>query len=187
MKKNNRKGQIELSANFIVIIIISVVILVGGLALFFKMKNSAQSYVDKLDAQTEENIKSMMLSSGYRVAVYPQDLSISNGNGKMIGIGITNIFTIPTEFTIRIKYINRYATASSLPDPVLPTTDYNLYFLMSGNKITDKVTVQPNSQITKGILLSLPKTAGKGQYVYTIEVLNDTQPYGTLQVYVDNT
>ena len=71
MNRKFKRGAIELSANFLVIIIISIVVLAGGLTLFFKLKDSTQKYVNDLDSQTQDKLKSMMLSNNYRVAVYP--------------------------------------------------------------------------------------------------------------------
>ena len=98
MNRRHRKGAIELSANFIVVIIISFVILVGGISIFFKLKASAQNYVDTVDKQTQDNIKSIMLSNNYRVAVYPRDLTLKSGDGEQVGIGITNIDDVAKDF-----------------------------------------------------------------------------------------
>jgi hypothetical protein len=187
MKRNNRKGAIELSANFIVVIVISVVIVIGGLALFFKMKNTAQGYVDTLDSQTQANIKSMMLNSNYRTVVYPSDLVIKNGGAEMVGIGITNIYLDSTDFNVELISVKRYISSTSAPDIKIPGGDISTYRKISSNTIS----IQSNSQDTsKGMLLMMPKDSEKGQYVYTINVTASVngvnEPYGTLQVYVNN-
>ncbi|MGV8086083.1 MAG: hypothetical protein ACP5N1_00495 [Candidatus Woesearchaeota archaeon] len=176
-----RKGAIELSANFLVVIIISLIVVVGGLALFFNLKNNLDDYKGALDSQTEENIKQMMLSNSYRVAVYPSDLKISNGDSALVGVGVTNINSNPMEFDVKVMEIKHYITSTD-DGTILPTTN-GYVSMVAGN-----MKLAGGSQGVKGILLKIPGNAAKGQYVYTIKVLNfaNTDVYGTVQVYVTN-
>jgi len=184
-KFSNNKGAIELSANFIIIIIISSIIVIGGLALFFKMKNSAQQYVDTIDQQTEGKIKSMMLDNGGRIAVYPQDPVINAGGAHLVGIGITNIYDDPTPvtFSIDVSSIKYYDTKDSAADILSDKPSYiplNYYTINSNT-----VTINPHDQVVKSILIKIPKGSLKGQYVYTISITNQGtgDSYGVLQVY----
>jgi hypothetical protein len=179
----NSRGAIELSANFMIVIILSAIIVIGGLALFFKMKGNAQQYVDTLDQQTEGNIKSMMLSSGGRIAVYPQDFTLSSGDAKLVGIGITNIYDDTLTLTINPNTIKFYATAESEGTPIL-AEDLPTYYTSS----SQTVEVAPHEQVVKSIMVRMPKSAQSGQYVFTILLTNQAtaESYGVIQVYVDN-
>jgi len=192
MNRKQNKGAIELSANFIVIIIISIVILAAGLGLFFKIKANAQSYVDTLDGQTQDKLKSMMLSNNYRVAVYPGDIDLGSGDAQLVGVGITNIYDSRTNFTVNIDNTNGvkyYSTpTSSGINPAPRYTDVKTFYSISGYS----VDVDPKSQVTKGILIRMPDTH-KGQYVYTVRISSNATAsapansnYGTVQVYVYN-
>ena len=178
-------GAIELSANFIIVIVISSVIVIGGLALFFKMKNSAQQYVDTLDAQTEDNIKSVMLSSGGRVAAYPKDIALSSGKAQMVGVGLTNINAQETKFNINIDSVKYYTKENPQGEKLSDETGYtpaDYYTMNSGD-----ITIASGEQAVKGILIRMPKNAQNGQYVYSIVVYDDKgSQYGVMQVYVDN-
>jgi hypothetical protein len=181
--KLKRKGALELSASVIVVIVISIVILVGGLSMFFKLKTNAQSYVDSLDSQTEDRIKSMMLSGTDHVAVYPSDPIIGPNDAQLIGVGITNIYdgTAPLNFKVEITAITIYSQTTETP---VPNSDLIKYYDMTATPIS----IAPHNQYVKGILLKIPGST-KGQYVYTIKILvedtgtNVFKEYGVLQVY----
>ncbi|HEY9702965.1 MAG TPA: hypothetical protein V6C58_10990 [Allocoleopsis sp.] len=183
----NRKGAIELSANFIIVMIISMVILAGGLGLFFKLKNSAQQYVDTLDGQTESKIKSIMLNNNYRVAVYPQDPNIEPNNAEMIGIGITNIYPEQKTFTIELSKVTYYAKDNVDGVVLSDTNALKDYYDISSTSLT----IGPNTQVVKGVLLKMPEGVKRGQHVYTITVRDSSaspssQAYGVVQVYATN-
>lgn len=184
--KSNHKGQIELSANFIIVIVISIIIVVGGLALFFRMQKNAQSVVDTLNSQTEDRIKSMMLSDNSHVAVYPGDPVIGPGDAKLIGVGVTNNYDEEKTFVVDIIKVERYTKGAD----AVPVSDINKYKEITSTKLT----IAPHSQGVKGILLRMPgmPEGSKGEYVYTIEinVTEDTPStytqYGIVQVYANN-
>jgi hypothetical protein len=182
-----RKGAIELSANFIIVMVISIVIIAGGLSLFFKMKNNLVAYKDTLDAQTEQDIKQMMLSNSYHVAVYPSDPKIGAGDAVLVGVGITNIYTTsPDEqFELSITDIKYYQTSTSQGVSISSTAigDYATIALPS------TLTIPASSQAVKSVLVKLPKGAKKGQYIYTISINkigSSNELYGAVQVYVTN-
>jgi hypothetical protein len=186
----SKKGAIELSMNFIVVIIISSVIVVGSLALFFNLKDKMEYQVDVLDQQTQDRIKSMMLSGNYRVAAYPQDPIIENGNTIPIGVGVTNnINTAPlTTFSVNVSKIMKYVKDGSNGVEIRPPTSMQYY-----NIASTVVTIRQGEQIVKTILLTMPKNAENAQYVYTINVTVRSvsgpvtyTPYGVVQVYATN-
>ncbi len=177
-----KKAAIELSANFIVIIIISIVILAGGLMLFFKIKDSAQSYADKLDSQTQDKLRSVMLSNNYKTAIYPTDITIDNNKAELIGIGITNIYDVRTTFRIRLMYVKEYDSYNNLVGTISDISTLGTYYTLSNST----VDIAPYDQTTKGMLLRMPSNTTSGQYVYTINITSNTQAYGLQQVYVNN-
>ncbi len=183
--KMNRKGAIELSANFIIVIIISLVVVIGGLSIFFKMQKNLEDSAKIMDQQTEENIKQMMLSNSYHVAVYPNDPIIKNGDAVLVGVGITNILTDPDgkTFNVDVSDVTYYETSTSPPDS---KTDKSSYYDISSTK----PTIATGEQVVKGVLLRMPKGAAKGQYIYTITIkdttADPTENYGVVQVYASN-
>jgi len=189
--KSHRKGQIELSANFIIVIIISIIIVVGGLVMFFKMKNNAQSIVTTLDSQTQDRIKSMMLSGTEHVAVYPSDPTIGTGDSQLIGVGVTNNFDVETNFTVDVIKVERYIKDAAVGVSLATSTNMANYRDIN----SPKLKLAPHSQEVKSILIKMPDSI-KGQYVYTIQINNTiprtlttpqtTSQYGIVQVYANN-
>jgi hypothetical protein len=181
----NRKGAIELSANFIVIMVISSVILVGGLGLFYKMILSAKTTVETLDGQTREMIKDMM-TDGDRTAVYPKDAIIGNGDSIGIGIGVTNIYDVQIDFTVRLINVKYYADANSDSEDVadMNTLPDELKDYADGG--SERLLVTPHNKDVKEIILKMPRNSPDGEYVYTIAITDVSNPYGLVQVYVSN-
>jgi hypothetical protein len=179
----NHKGQIELSANFIIIIVISVVVLAGGFTIFYKMIHNAQETVTALDGQTQEKIKNMMLDN-QRTAVYPSELTMNSNDPQMIGVGITNIFEADTTFNVRLIDVKLYNDANPDGTDVANTPDVlkDYYDIISEN-----IAIKPQDKGVKGMLLKLPQGSLKGQFVYTINITNSSiYDYGVVQVIVNN-
>jgi hypothetical protein len=175
-----RKGAIELSANFLVVIFISAIIVIGGLALFFKLKANAENYVESINSQTEDRLRSMMLSNGARVAVYPSELTLSPGDGEAVGLGVTNILNGEKTFNVAVS-VTFYADSNADGDDVISDDFFKM--------LSPSIDVPQGSQVVKSILLKIPKGEAKGQYVYTITVKYtediETKTYDTVQVYVN--
>jgi len=184
-KRTNREGQIELSANFIIVIVLSIIIVVGGLALFFRMKGQAQTLVDTLDSQTQDRLKSMMLNDNSHIAVYPSDPVIGPGDSQLVGVGVTNNFDTETTFVIDVISVQRLVKGASdvTPAPGIISRYRDI--------VSTSLKIAPHAQDVKAILLKMPESI-KGEYIYTIEVnsTSSTPPlatrYGILQVYATN-
>jgi hypothetical protein len=190
-----RKAAIELSANFLVVIIISIVIMAGGLALFFKLTSHVEKWKDTMDKQSEERIRSLMLSNNYKVALYPNSLELSPDKGELVGIGISNELLEEKVFLISVDSVKYFATSESTPQeryhtppPINPSaqkwTNDNIKFMSPDLKIPAK------DFRSKNFLVIPPKGSMKGQYVVTLQINYRTPPaiaeteYGKLQVFV---
>ena len=189
------KGAIELSANFIIVIIISIVIMTGGFLIFNSLRNKATSYVQALDSQTKDRLKSMMLSDNLDVAVYPSDITISGGNSGNVGLGITNNGDDAESFyafsTIPIQYFADSEANPSTPSPNPVTVIYST----SADTSTYLGSALPKQQLMKSILLKLDSSAPKGQYVVTFKVKSSPSStgcvspcnlYGQVKIYINN-
>ena len=84
----NKKG-LELSINFIVILIFCVIVLVFGLSLAKNMFSEANEFKGEVDKNTKREIESL-LSSGQRVAIPLNTAKMNNGDTKAFGLGILN-------------------------------------------------------------------------------------------------
>ena len=182
--KKNKRAAIELSMNMIVIIIVSIAILSGGMIIFFKTKNSATAFKDKIDDQTRAQIQAMMLKNNYRVTAYPYQISIENGKSGSVGIGITNdqdasqIFNVQTN-NIKIRY---FANKDSDGSPITLSQG-------SIQQNINNLQIRPKEQVVKQVLITMPKNVAKGEYVFTMNVMNGTgagTTYGVINFIVVN-
>ena len=105
MRKLNKKG-IELSINFIVMLIIALVVFGMGIKLFTMFFAEAENIKDDLDEQTKKELQAKMMSSPDQVVVYPTSLTIQKGKADIIGVGILNIGT--GTFTLTSVFQNCY-------------------------------------------------------------------------------
>jgi hypothetical protein len=98
----NKKG-IELSINFVVMLIIALVVFGMGIVLFTRFFQEAENIRTNLDDQTRRKLESQMMSSSEKMVVYPTSLTIRKGKGDVVGVGILNVgdtekFTVLSEY-----------------------------------------------------------------------------------------
>jgi hypothetical protein len=197
----NRKAAIEFSANVIVIIIISSVILGLGLMLFFNLKSQATKYVDTVEQQTADQLKALMLNDNSKVAIYPNDLTISPGKSQMTTVAVSNNLDSRQNFdtkTVEYWKVEYYETPeSSAIINIAP--DMNLWKRQTikvsenaGNYALSFGKISPGEQGFKNILIKMPSNSKKGQYIFTADIINYTsvcggpacQSYGLIKLYV---
>lgn len=170
----NRKGAIEFSANVLVVIIISCVILALGLMLFFNLKSNSQNYVDTIEDQTAQQLKALMLSDNTRVAIYPNDITVSPGKSVMTTIGVTNSMQNQQNFfsqdtdEMSVLY---YSTPQS--EPVVVTSRFK-GAIVGGSNNLEFGSIPAGEQEYKNLLIRMPKNLQKGQYVVTINIINSS-------------
>ena len=159
--------------------IISIVILVGGLSLFYRMIAGAQNTVKTYDVQFESMIKDMM-TDGARTAVYPADPKIGNGDSAWIGVGVTNIYDDEITFTVKLVNVKYHITSGNYGTDA-PGALQDYYDISSQD-----VTIPAHEKIVKGVLLRMPKMSPAGYYVYTINITKGIESYGLVEVIASN-
>ena len=85
----NKKG-IELTVNFIVILILGIAMLSGALMLTSRLFKSAVKYQAAVDANTEKEIMRMITDSDDLVVIYPSRKTIARSKRHIFGIGVQN-------------------------------------------------------------------------------------------------
>lgn len=204
----NRRAAIELSANVIMIMVISSVILGLGLMLFFNLKGQAERYTDTIEQQTAEQLQALMLNDNSRVAIYPNDLTIQPGKSQMTTVAVQNMldgefyFSSPAVTAMNVTWFTSPTSDPQKIDPVypLPLNNPNAWWKNSNAIIVSNTGVQnylnlgkinPGEQGFKNILIKMPKTAKQGQYVITINIryspgtaCNDCPTYGLVKLYI---
>ena len=166
----NKKAAVSLSINTLVIIIISLVILGGGVTLLYKFVGQADEVKGELDRQTDEQLERLLQDQGKQVALPLSTATIPAGKSHVFGLGILN--TDPEQdFKIDIhatKVAGVEGSDITTPEILNEADTWLLYF-------EDQVITIPEYGVNKqGILVDVSKTATKGTYVFNVKVYKDT-------------
>src|SRR3989344_8163548 len=97
------KGAIELSMNMLVMIIISIVILTGGMVLLYKFIGGAEDIKSQLDTRTDSELERLLVDQGKQVALPLHTATVTRGESHVFGIGILNIGSVGNEFLLRVE------------------------------------------------------------------------------------
>ena len=96
----NKRG-IELSVNFLVMLILSLIVFMFGLYLVFQFFGTATELQTQLDEQTEKELQAMLIS-GERVALPKAQINLQRGKSYTFGLGILNTLGAEKEFSVNI-------------------------------------------------------------------------------------
>ncbi|MBI2572651.1 hypothetical protein HYV86_02215 [Candidatus Woesearchaeota archaeon] len=177
----NHKGSIELSLNTLVVVIISVVILSGGVTLLYKFVTQAEDTKAQLDARTIQAIEDMVVDQGKQVALPFHTAKVERGQVHAFGVGVLNIYPEDTSFEISVQPVklldgsgNEISAQGEL-ERALRWVSYD----------TESFTLKENQHDKKSIFVAPDETAKVGQYVFTVKVLTrldgNLVTYGTVQ------
>ena len=161
-----KRGAIGLAINMIVIIILSIVILGLGIAFLQSIMGGANDLKADLDAQTSNELERLMMDQNKKVAVPLNTATLFGGDTHVFGVGILNIlddrgFTISIEQT---KYIDTEDNIDSTD------TSANAWLLYS----VDPIQIAQNDHHKEGVLVSVPKDAAQGTYIFDVTIKDDT-------------
>jgi hypothetical protein len=99
-KAMHRKG-IELTANFLVVIILSIAMLGFGIYFTRQIFMKSTTMTEQLDSQTSQRIEEL-LSDGSRVVIPFQTKTETHGNIAVYGIGVLNTLGGTRDFKIQV-------------------------------------------------------------------------------------
>ncbi len=175
------KGAIGLSVETLVIIIISLVILSGGITLIYQFIHGAEDIKGQLDQKTQDELERLLVGQGNKVALPLHVAIISRGESHVFGLGIQNINDNTESFTVSI-HLNKITdeskkdvTASIDPQSVASWALYN----------SAPISVESNANKKEAILIQVPKSAIKGEYIFVAEVLDSKNiRYGNPQTFI---
>jgi hypothetical protein len=161
------KSGIELSINFLVIVIISIVMLTSGILLIKNYFGTAEDIKDQLDEQTISQIESL-LDEGDYISMPLNRKTISAGESSTFGLGVLNVLSgSPTTFDVNItlsRLVKKDKTEAtqqelnSIPDP----ENWILY--------EESFTISYKSKKAVAIYVEVPKGVFSGTYIYDIGI-----------------
>ena len=165
----NKRG-IELSINFIVMLVLAIAMFAGGLVFTSKFFSHAEQVRGTLDAQTERQIEKL-LDSGSPVVLPISTKEIYRNKFDTFGLGILAKHT--GEYTVHIVYLNAFKSDKSqitnvYADEWLQLPPENILNLDKNEK----------GKFLIGV--SVPKSAEKGTYIFKVTVSFDSNEDDTL-------
>ena len=163
-QKIKSKKAIELSINFLVIVIISLVMLSSGILIVQKYFGTAEEIQSQLDTQTIAQIEEL-LDEGDPVAIPLKRKTISAKESDIFGLGVINIYDTPTSFTANIIFSNAYKpNKEDITAFPKPPEEWLLYDNLQFN-------LEPKEKRTISIRVDVPAGATSGTYIYNVKAL----------------
>ncbi|MDP2750524.1 MAG: hypothetical protein Q8O89_06860 [Nanoarchaeota archaeon] len=176
------KRAIELSVNFIVVLILAIVTFSLAIGLTYNMFSKAYKLKADIDSDTKSQILSL-LDSGEKVAIPANRASIQSGKNEVFGLGILNIEKTSSDFFIEVLEYDKTAGKTRTTGPNMvgiydkegrKITDTNIIKGAENIKFNYIETVQDlgsNKQHVALLSVATTKDVLSGNtYVYTIKV-----------------
>ena len=172
----NKKGAVGLPMNVLVVVIISFVILAGGISLLYQFIGGAEDIKKNLDAQTEAELNKLLTDQGKKVALPRNTAKVEPGKSKIFGLGILNIDE--NEYKDQFSFTIQLSKAINPSEKVFtPTSDTTSWFLFSGGPFT----IKENNYHKEPILVKVPSNTQKGTYIFNVKVKAGSQTYGSIK------
>lgn len=170
----NKRG-IELAINMLVVIIISLVLLAGGIVLLNKFIGGAEELQAVLDERTEEQLQSLLIDEGQLVALSRQTITFKGTGQGIVGVGILNVGDDPV--TLHLEVTPRPIDGRQIPPTI--TLLYN----------NQPFTLQQQETHTEPILIKVSGNVPRGTYGFDVQVLksdgDEYQPKKPIYVMVE--
>lgn len=182
------KKAIELSINFIVILIISIVIFGFGI-IFIARLSSQATELEKMTAQDlDSKIGKIVCEGSERVCISSDRKTIKRADIGFFGLKITNVLEPPAGKDGEYFEIGIFPPPDSLgfkkDKSPIPITEPNLLI----NPTIRTVFIVQNEEQEIGFGVKVPPEAVSGTYILNLEIKTqaDGKPYSAIQkVYVD--
>lgn len=173
------KKAIELSLNFIVILIISIVIFGFGIQFISKLSSQATELQEMTTAELDESIGNLVCEGSDRVCVGKDRKTIPKSKFGVFGLKIVNILDT-----------QHFVVTISRPSPGGYTKNNQGILndnLLSNPKDPRDILIEKNEEKTSGIGIQVPPNAESGTYIFNVEIKTASgKPYSQIQkLYVD--
>lgn len=175
IKPIQSKRGVELSINFIVMLILGIVVFGFGLMMIPKFFGVASSASEELDSQSEQMLRDRVLNDG-KVAAYPENFDLKRSGTRIVGLGINNV-GLGQSFGAAIKLSSQPAGASFVPSDWTYAGDIEKgdgWYELSESP----VRIERNEQEIIEVAFRVPSDAVKGEYTFALLVKSDPDADG---------
>ncbi len=176
------KRGVELSVNFIVMLILGLAIFSVGIYIATQVFTKSYEQAKVLDNDIKFAIENDLRDTSEEVSIGLDRRYVEQGSNDVFGIGIANRDKQDTTYVLEVKFsvydgeFNVGAVGDKIIFPTLKSNDFN------------QIMLKPNEVKVLELPFKVPKDAPSGTYVYNVRVLKkiDNAQIGKLQkIYVD--
>ena len=174
------KGAIGLSVETLVIIIISLVVLAGGITLMYQFIHGAEDIKGQLDQKTQDELERLLVGQGNKVALPLHVAAIQRGDSHVFGLGIQNIKDMTESFSIKIR-LDKVTDENKKVITAIDPASVASWALFNNAPFA----VESNANTKEAILIQVPTAAIKGEYIFVAEVFDSKNNlYGNPQTFI---
>lgn len=173
----DKKG-IELSLNFLVILIISIVLFGFGVKFISRLSSEATQLQDLTLGELDERIGNLVCEGSDRVCIGIDRKTIKRAKFDVFGLKIINILD-SQNFDVTVTR----PTPSGYTKTKQEIQADNLVW----NPKSRSIFIEKNEEKTVGIGIQVPANAVSGTYIFNVDIkISDGKPYSAAQkLYVD--
>ena len=168
----NKKAAIQLSINFLVIIIISILVLGMGFVLINKTLNNGDISVEQLNSKLENQIELLLTDNSLPVAIPIVEREIGKGDITQFGIGVVNLDkSKTTDFYLHVDYDEAY---DKNKNPIEDMQDY--IDIIDGFDLESygKQTINFQENYKYNVPIAVSDEAPYGTYVFNVCICQET-------------
>ena len=176
----NKKAAIGLSINTIVVIIISLVILGGGIAFLNKLIGGAEDIKLKMDLKTDQQLEYLLVDQGKQVALPLHRATVERGDNHVFGIGILNIDPEVNSFSIEVSLSKLLDSGGK--ETALSNSEKFAIIEESVLFNTEPLIIEESEHHKEAILVTIPTNKPSGTYIFNAKVIDQNgEQYGNTQ------
>jgi len=189
MARQNRRGM-ELAVNTLVVLILGVIIVGGGIALMYSIYNKAKTLPGEVDKQTQQQLFSILLGSKERIAALDNVQTVARGETATFPVAVQNQLE-GKEATFLPVRAQQAAVVPPGVDATCRISPPDTAKCPAMDVIAEPFTIKRYGSKAFYVIVTAPKGAAAGEYVYNVDVMNataDGQPinlYARTKVHVD--
>lgn len=181
------KKAIELSLNFIVILIITLVVFGFGVKFISDLSSKATEIQDVSMSELDNKIGELICEGSERVCLGIERKTITRTNIDTFGLKIINIFE-DQHFEVKVLPSDPLGYTKN-KQPIQPTDTFHGLLIIPSTYANPgrDVLLKKNEEKSIGIAVEVPANAEPGTYIFNIEIKTaDGKPYSAIQkLYVD--
>ncbi len=164
----SRRAAINLSMEFLVVIVISLVVLGMGVTLLYKFLGGAEDVKRDLDKRTEDELRRLLTDEGKPVALPLHLAELSPGEKHIFGLGILNVENEEKAFYLSIEKV-KVADEQNNPLPSITFDQVRSWLLYTRSPLV----LKKGEKHFEPIMVQVPKDAVKGTYLFDVVVRKD--------------